>query len=832
MQSTSHVLFTCMLVTNICLMVLACDCPQNCACSCNKQGLPIAACQLEQVQDYSALGDLSASVVELDCHIIGPFMENEFYYILHLVDLKRMVLHANNASKHGSHFNNPSTLGFKNPDIFHDLRGIKHLGIHLPLTDLNIRIIRSLENLQVLDLSNTERLSTSVIETMLHGINTAKLPLITLNLTRVHVQGVLTGMTLEPINVRTHIYQHVKDIDTLRTLDIRDNGVVQLQAGLTEYLPRLEELFVGGNVFTYFHRGRVSYLCSVLDVLIHPNLRKLEYSFFPGAKSRLRRSHSPGSDIIDELRAILRNCSSFANESFDVLHCICQGEMNTSSCNVNDNSRLLSMLAPNPETRCIGGLQILLPVNLEELSIRTALTPRQNTEAGGLGKAHYCFSHNNKLSRLDMSSSYLDNTVRYSEINTIGLHHLTSVNLEFNNLDLLKIAHWFSGAPIRILYLSGNILQGTECEISQFLANFPQLEILRLSQCRMSVAPPVDCLTNLVELDVSHNDLTTFAVNLSSLNKLEKLDLSNNGISYLPEDVTDALEKRAQKGEVIVDLSGNPLLCQCNTMVFVTWLRDTHHKRVIFANNHSMLCRCISGALRSPWEFEFEWQIRNCGNFYPIIYTTLSCTVAIVIIVLVVFLYKKRWSIRFWVHVARESWRRRQDQRISQGSSFRYDVFVAYSSRDTLERKWVHLTLVPKLETEYGLKVCIHHRDFLPGVDILDNIVDAINGSRKILLVLSPNFVDSDWCNFEVRMAKVKLIEEKRDNIVLVLYKQLDIPGARFSKELTRLLEKKTYAVWTSKPEGQKLFWRKLVAVLRCEVLHPDPFAGIDTVPT
>ncbi len=466
-------LFTWRMVLSLCLVALSSACPHNCVCFYNKKGLPTASCRLETVHDYSALAVLSASVVELDCHISGPFMENNFN-ILHLADLERLVLHTNNFSVHGSRFNVPSTLGFNKTDTFHNLHRIKHLGIHLPLTDLNISIIQGLKHLQVLDLSNTEGLSTSLIKLLLHGIDTATLPLITLNLTRIHVQGVQTGMALEPINVRTHIYQHLKNIDTLRTLDIRDNGVVQLQAGLTEYLPRLEELYVGGNVFTYFHNGSVSYLCSVLDVPIHPSLRKLEYSFFPGAKSRLRRSNPPTTDLLDELRIELTRCKTFSNEPCGVLDCICQGEMNPSPCNVDDNSRLLSMLAPNPETSCIGDLQILLPANLEELKIRTALTVRQNAEGSGLGRAHYCFSTDNKLTRLDMARNYLDYTVRNSDINIIGLHNLTSVNLEFNTLDLLKISDWFAGAPIRALYLSGNMLLGTEGEIGEFLANFPE----------------------------------------------------------------------------------------------------------------------------------------------------------------------------------------------------------------------------------------------------------------------------------------------------------------------------------------------------------------------
>ena len=35
---------------------------------------------------------------------------------------------------------------------------------------------------------------------------------------------------------------------------------------------------------------------------------------------------------------------------------------------------------------------------------------------------------------------------------------------------------------------------------------------------------------------------------------------------------------------------------------------------------------------------------------------------------------------------------------------------------------------------------------FEPGVAIIDNVADAIKKSRKVLAVLSPNFLSSDWC--------------------------------------------------------------------------------------
>jgi len=74
-----------------------------------------------------------------------------------------------------------------------------------------------------------------------------------------------------------------------------------------------------------------------------------------------------------------------------------------------------------------------------------------------------------------------------------------------------------------------------------------------------------------------------------------------------------------------------------------------------------------------------------------------------------------------------------------------YDVFISYSSIDT---DWVKGWLLPRLESS-GLNVCIDYRDFDIGVPSLTNMENAVERSRKTLLVLTPNWIKSEWTNFE-----------------------------------------------------------------------------------
>ena len=85
----------------------------------------------------------------------------------------------------------------------------------------------------------------------------------------------------------------------------------------------------------------------------------------------------------------------------------------------------------------------------------------------------------------------------------------------------------------------------------------------------------------------------------------------------------------------------------------------------------------------------------------------------------------------------------------------KYDAFVAYSEEDL---QWVTQQLIPQVEQggepNEKLCLCVHHRDFLPGIPIEENILQSIKESNKTILILSENFVKRPWCEFETRVAR------------------------------------------------------------------------------
>lgn len=86
---------------------------------------------------------------------------------------------------------------------------------------------------------------------------------------------------------------------------------------------------------------------------------------------------------------------------------------------------------------------------------------------------------------------------------------------------------------------------------------------------------------------------------------------------------------------------------------------------------------------------------------------------------------------------------------VERDTKFAYDVFISYSHTDN---EWVRGELLPRLE-QAGLRVCIDYRDFEIGVPSLVNMERAVDDSRHTLVVLTPNWVESEWTEFESLLA-------------------------------------------------------------------------------
>ncbi|HYX71941.1 MAG TPA: TIR domain-containing protein, partial [Nitrososphaera sp.] len=76
---------------------------------------------------------------------------------------------------------------------------------------------------------------------------------------------------------------------------------------------------------------------------------------------------------------------------------------------------------------------------------------------------------------------------------------------------------------------------------------------------------------------------------------------------------------------------------------------------------------------------------------------------------------------------------------------FEYDVFISYSSHD---KEWVRGELLNGIE-KVGLRVFIDFRDFKGGAPSIKEMERGVSTCRKTLLVLTPDYIESEWCEIE-----------------------------------------------------------------------------------
>lgn len=146
-------------------------------------------------------------------------------------------------------------------------------------------------------------------------------------------------------------------------------------------------------------------------------------------------------------------------------------------------------------------------------------------------------------------------------------------------------------------------------------------------------------------------------------------------------------------------------------------------------------------------------------------------------------------------------------QNVKPEENKRYDAFIAYSQSDI---NWVIYTLAKRLENpESGQRftLCLHHRDFMVGAAISDNIVQSVESSRHTIIVVSKNFLRSEWCRLEFRVALHQSLLEKKRHLIIILLE--DIPTSEFEPELKRCMQTLTYV-----KADDRWFWDKLVYAL------------------
>ena len=456
-----------------------------------------------------------------------------------------------------------------------------------------------------------------------------------------------------------------------------------------------------------------------------------------------------------------------------------------------------------PSTCSLQKLHLQMMYNYDELLAFPAFTDKT------------CFNTNNSVEEIDFSHNskhgFPDVDLAFSTT-IVGWDTMKVLNLSHNGIQHPASDLGDSLPQIEVLDLSYNLLD-LRGKYGDFLAaatsvqelNLAGNKIHELSYSRLAT------LSRLETLNLSSNSLETLSVDIRNLTLLSYIDLSGNKISSLSKDMITQLSAQAAKlnnTSLKIDLSHMTLLCTCNERYFTDWVLSGPDN-IEFVNFCDYMC--LNGASdQVPFHRSGHLSIFEClsKNVYIGVGVGSGILFSIVVTSIIIGIYRKRWWIRYHYFIAKKMWlhHRKQEEEMRE---FRYDAFVSYNRHD---KDWVDEILQPKLEDENSIRLCLHERDFELGGEIMEQVIDSIENSRKTLLILSPHFVRSNWCKFEMRMAHQKLFRTGHDVLLLAILKPLD--GVEITKTLKALLEQKTYVEWSEDQYGRKLFWAKLIAAL------------------
>ena len=175
-------------------------------------------------------------------------------------------------------------------------------------------------------------------------------------------------------------------------------------------------------------------------------------------------------------------------------------------------------------------------------------------------------------------------------------------------------------------------------------------------------------------------------------------------------------------------------------------------------------------------------------------------SVFILTIMLATLIYKYRGYIKIWLFTRFGShpWDKVKEN-IQEKD---YDAFVSFCHKDV---DWALKTLLLYLEApQCGFHLCVHDRDFVPGVAIIKNIMTAIKYSQWTILVLTPDFIKSRWCDLQFQAAHKRALDDRSNFLIVVLLKEVDVKD--LDETLQLYMKTDTYIA-----AEDRWFWQKML---------------------
>ncbi|XP_035767231.1 toll-like receptor 3 [Neolamprologus brichardi] len=600
------------------------------------------------------------------------------------------------------------------------------------------------------------------------------------------IPSTVTGLDLTSNRISTIHASDFKDLLNLTKLDLNINNISQIESGAFASLSSLETLNLNNNKLVTLGENVFDGLSCLIELRINQNrIKQVASTSFKSMTSLklLDISHNKLHHItkvqlilqhlphLQEL--VISNNDLTTFQSFELTNKSLEIQYLDLSKNPLAVFRITADVFPNLTWFKIGSQarkkQMIWDVQNKTFLSRVTTLDISELHLGLGDMERLLESVNSSLTILKMNAMTHNLTTLINiscTIPTMRTLQLRSNKLSFVNAYLFKLC-----TNVTELVLTDNKIKYIHDDAFRSLKN---LRILTLSKNRLPLVPAATRnLPTLSELDLSTNNISTLDCHdFTNQTKLRKLYLYQNSITALKpclfKDLKGLQTLKLQTNQITklngafkeqyttlnldkslpaltyLDLQGNGFTCNCDNSWFLSWAINDSKTQVYDAYNFTC---------NYPQEFKskklLDLDTSSCLDNTDFICFVL-CTCTILCLMVVSFTYHFMGLQLVYAYYLFIAWLFDKKHK-NKKTPHQYDAFISYNTHD---EPWVIDKLLPKLEGEQGWRLCLHHRDFEPGRPIIDNITDAIYGSRKTICVISRKYLESEWCSREIQAAR------------------------------------------------------------------------------
>lgn len=271
------------------------------------------------------------------------------------------------------------------------------------------------------------------------------------------------------------------------------------------------------------------------------------------------------------------------------------------------------------------------------------------------------------------------------------------------------------------------------------------------------------------------------------------LDLRDNRLKRFPLDLVSTLNLTR------IWLAGNPWSCDCEDYAFRQWT-EGHSDMIQDADE--IFCAEGFNVLVSLKSFMEVGQKELCPSVVSkaVSYGIFMLVLAAAALTVSTAYFKYKREIKVWLYARGlcGSLQCIKEDDLDEEKSF--DIFLSFSSKDS---SWAYEHLIPRVEA-HGFTVCTYDRNFKGGFLIQDIIHEAVACSRRTVLLLSENFVQSEWCRWEFRVAHHQALEDNINRLIVIVMDEA--ASNAVDDELRIYMQATNYLRW-----GETHFWDKLL---------------------